>query len=198
MLLATGSRAGQQGAGSRRTVTTHYVAERSELPVCDLLARDLSLVHAFVAAVREPAPGAATHEFMRAALRSAGRVDDLALLDHSTDLHGSDASVRGFFGIDAVKQASAVMVGTGNTLETETRVERGGFTRGAGLAGLDRIRELAAQFPARQAMATPPAAAQRRNESPASQMNSLVLRARGSSAPRRNLGTGRNSVGPTG
>jgi len=134
------------------SVTTHYMVERSELPMCDLLAGDESLVSGFLDAVREPLQGHATHAFLRAALGSAGRAEDMALLDHSSGLHGPDTSVRGLFGMNAVNWASAVMVGTGDRLEPDMRVDRGRAIVGSGLADLGRLRALGAPIPGRHAI----------------------------------------------
>ena len=147
LTLASGSSVVQQGDGSRLNVTNHYVIEQSELPVAELFAKDRSLVTDFADAIREPEPESAREKFSRAVLVSAGRVDDLALLDHSTELRGARTSVRGLFGVDSVKRASAVIVGTDNTLKTDMRLDREGLTLDGGLAGLDRIRDLAAQDP---------------------------------------------------
>jgi len=147
LTLASGSSVVQQRDGSRLNVTTHYVIEQSELPIAELFAKDRSLVKAFADAIREPELGPAGEAFCRAALGSAGRVDELALLDHSTELRGTRTSVRGLFGVDSVKRASAVIVGTDNTLKTAMRLDRDSPTLHGGLGDLERIRDLAAQYP---------------------------------------------------
>ena len=143
--LASGAAIVHQGDGSSVDVTTHYVVEQSELSIAELCATDRAVVDALVNVIREPEPGAARDKFASAALRSAGHVDELALLDHSTELHGASTSVRGLFGVDAVKHASAVLVGTDNMLKTDMRLSRGRSTLGGGLADLDHIRNLAAE-----------------------------------------------------
>jgi len=152
LMLASGSKVVKLSDGSDVSVTTHYMVERSELPMCDLLAGDESLVSGFLDAVREPLQGHATHAFLRAALGSAGRAEDMALLDHSSGLHGPDTSVRGLFGMNAVNWASAVMVGTGDRLEPDMRVDRGRAIVGSGLADLGRLRALGAPIPGRHAI----------------------------------------------
>jgi hypothetical protein len=141
----------QQGDGSSANVTTHYVIEESEIPICKLFAEDRELVIAFVDAVLASEGGPSANAFTRAALGSAGRADELALLDYSTDLHGAESSVRGLFGVDAVKSASAVLIGTGNTLHNKMHVERDRLALDGGLADLGRIKQLAVQVRAVQA-----------------------------------------------
>jgi hypothetical protein len=153
LTLATGSEVVHKGDGSKVHVTTHYVIERTELPICELLATDRSLVTGLVTAICEDEPGQANDAFAHTALRSAGHIDDLALLQHSAELHGATASVRGLFGIAAVKSAAAVLVGSGNKLQVDMRVDRSRPTMGGGLADLDRIRELAAPVLAERAVA---------------------------------------------
>jgi hypothetical protein len=143
--LASGAKVVHQGDGSHINVTTHYVVEQSELSIAELCATDRAVVHALVNVIRAPEPGAARDKFARAALASAGHVDELALLDHSTQLHGASTSIRGLFGVDAVKHAPAVLVGTDNMLKTDMRLSRGRSTLDGGLAGLDHIRNLAAE-----------------------------------------------------
>jgi len=134
-----------QGDESRANITTHVVIERVELPICELLAADRTLVNVLIEAAHGPEGGPEDRAFGREALRAAGRTDDLALLDYATALHGAKTSVFGLFGVDVVRSASAVMMGTGNTLHTDTRVEPGRYVLGGGLAGLDRIRQDASQ-----------------------------------------------------
>jgi hypothetical protein len=143
--VATSSQSVQQGGRSSTNVTTHYLVDESELPVVDLLARDQDLVRSLVAAADGPKRGPGTERFLRAAAVAAGRTDDLALLDHSIGLRCGTASIYGLFGVDVVSQASAVMVGVGNELRTDTRVHRGGLSRGAILADLGQVRKQAVQ-----------------------------------------------------
>ena len=143
--LVTSSTAVQQGDGSQMNVKTHYVIEETELPIIDLLARDRSLVRSLAAAVDEPERGPAARKFLRDALQSAGCTDDLALLDHSADPRTAGASIFWLFGVDVVDRASAVMVGSGNRLRTDMRVDRGRLSPGTVLADLDRVRQHAAR-----------------------------------------------------
>ncbi len=141
--LVTSSESVQRGDGSRTNVTTHYLVDEAELHIVELLARDRDLARSLVAAVDEPEPGAATRKFLRDAARSAGRTDDLALLDHCTGLREQDTSIYWLFGVDAVKGASAVMVGRDNELRTDMRVDRGSLNRSALLADLGHVRSQA-------------------------------------------------------
>jgi hypothetical protein len=146
LAIVSGAAMVQQGDGSRANVTTHVVIERVELPVCELFAEDRPLVNAFVDAVLGPEGGREAGAFGREALRAARCTDDLALLDYSTELHGAEASVFGLFGVDRVRSAPAVMMGTGNTLHTHMRVEQGKYVLGGGLADLNRIRQDTSQI----------------------------------------------------
>ena len=120
--------------------------EESELPIIDLLARDRGLVRSLVAAVAdETRRGSATRAFLRDTLRCAGRADDLALLEHSAGLHAPDTLLLGFFGVDIVDQASVVMVGSGNRLRQDMKVDRGRVRAGTILTDIDRIQKQAAQ-----------------------------------------------------
>lgn len=137
----------QQGPGSRTKVTTHCIIETSELPIIDLLARDRGLVRslAVAATANEAGRGPATRTFLHDTLRSAGRADDLALLEHSEGLDAPDTLLFGLFGVDIVDRASAVMVGSDNHLDQDMKVHRGRFSTGTVLDDLARIREQAAQ-----------------------------------------------------
>jgi hypothetical protein len=138
----TSSEVVQQGPGSHAKLATHYLVEEYELPIIDLLASDRSLVRSLVAAIAdETRQGSATREFLRDTLRCAGRADDLALLEHSAGLHAPDTLLFGFFGVDIVDQASVVMVGTGNRLRQDMKVDRGRVRAGTVLNDIDRIRE---------------------------------------------------------
>lgn len=135
----TSSTGVQQGDRCRTSAKTHYMVEESKLPVIDLLAHDRALVRSLVAAAKGPGRGPATRTFLRDVLRAADRKDDLALLDHANGLRGPTTSIFGLFGVDVVKRASAVMVGTGNRMRTATRVHRGCLSPGTVLNDLSRI-----------------------------------------------------------
>ena len=142
----TSSEVVQQGPGSRTKLATHYLVEESELPIIDLLARDRGLVRSLVAAVAdETRRGSATRAFLRDTLRCAGRAGDLALLEHSAGLHAPDTLLLGFFGVDVVDQASVVMVGSGNRLRQDMKVDRGRVRAGTILTDIDRIQKQEAQ-----------------------------------------------------
>jgi hypothetical protein len=143
--LVTSAQSVQRGDGSRTNVTTHYLVDEAELHIVELLARDRELARSLVAAVDEPESGAATRKFLRDAARSAGRTDDLALLDHCTGLRERDTSIYWLFGVNAVSGASGVLIGRDNELRTDMRVDRGGLSRSTLLADLGQIREQAAQ-----------------------------------------------------
>jgi hypothetical protein len=145
VMVVTGSDLVQRGNGSDLDMTTNYVVERSELPVIELLANDSSLVQSFIDAAAELEPGPATDAFLRGAVGAAGRVDDLALLDHCTGLDGPATSVWALFGVDAVSHAAAAMVGTNNTLHTDMEVDCGGLASHTILNDLDAVRSLFAQ-----------------------------------------------------
>jgi hypothetical protein len=141
--LVTSSESVQLGDGSRTNVTTHYLVDEAELQIVELLARDRDLARSLVAAVDEREPGAATRMFLRDAARSAGRTDDLALLDHCTGLRERGTSIYWLFGVDAVSGASAIMVGRDNELHADLRVDRGGLSRSALLTDLRQARSQA-------------------------------------------------------
>ncbi len=144
----TSSTGVQQGDRSHMNVHTNYIVEASELPIVDLLARDPGLVRSLVAALDEQEPGPRTHQFLRAAMRSGGRADDLALLDHAVGLRQvPNTWIFGLFGVDVVDRASAVMVGYGNHLRTGMRVDHAGLRAGTILADLDRIKDEADRIP---------------------------------------------------
>jgi hypothetical protein len=143
--LVTSSENVQLGDGSRTNMTTHYLVDEAELHIVELLARDRNLARSLVAAVDETEPGAASRKFLRDAARSAGRTDDLTLLDHCTGLRQSDTSIYWLFGVDAVSGASAVMIGRDNELHTDMRVHRGDLRRSIILADLGEVRRQAAR-----------------------------------------------------
>jgi hypothetical protein len=146
-VVLSGVAAVHQGDGTRTNLKTRYIVEDSELPIVELLAEDKSLVESLVAASAEDKDGPAARAFYRGALRAAGRVDDARLLDYATDLHDPGTVLSGFFGTARVTRASAVMIGTGNTLQSDMQVHRVKPDRGAILADLGQIRELAAPDP---------------------------------------------------
>jgi hypothetical protein len=161
----TSSEVVQQGPGSRTKLATHYLVEESELPIIDFLARDRGLVRSLVAAVAdETRRGSATRVFLRDTLRCAGHADDLALLEHSAGLHEPDTLLLGFFGVDIVDQASVVMVGSGNRLRQDMKVDRGKVRADTVLNDIDRIHKQAAQ--ARIDRSDEPAPARTRPASP--------------------------------
>ena len=129
--------------------------EEIELPVCELLAKDPELVAALVKAVLAPKDGPEADAFGREALRAAGRTDDLELLDYSTELYGAESSVRGLFGMDAVNDARAVTIGTGNTLRTDLCVQQDNCEMSGGLAGLEVMRQDASQVRAQVTASAP-------------------------------------------
>lgn len=145
VMVVTGSELVQRGDGSHLNVTTHWAIDYSEVQVIELLADNFALVQSFAAAATEPQPASATRTFLREALVAAGRVDDLALLDHSTGLNEANASVFALFGVDTISRAAAVLVGTDNQLDTDMQIHRGSLARRALLGDLARLRELSPQ-----------------------------------------------------
>lgn len=143
--LVTSSKHVQLGDRSRMSMTTHYLVDESELPIVDLLARDPGLIRSLRAAAHEPQPGLATQKFLRHAAHSAGRVSDLALLEHCTGLRDPNTSIYWLFGVDSVSRASAVTVGVDNRLSIALRVDSGALRPGTILADLGRVRKEAAQ-----------------------------------------------------
>jgi hypothetical protein len=147
LISVTSSTGVQQGDGARMRVRTHYMVEESELPIVDLLARDPGLVRSLAAAVDGPERGPETSKFLRAALRSAGRTGDLALLDYSAGLRAPTTSIFGLFGLDIVDRATVVMAGRGNQVSAGMQVDHGSFRPGTLLADLDQIRKQGARAP---------------------------------------------------
>jgi hypothetical protein len=143
----SGVAAVHQGNRTRTNIKTRYVAEDCELSITELLAQDKSLIRSLVAASTEDTEGPAARRFFRDALQAAGRVDDIEVLDHATDLHDPETVIRAFFGIAKVTQAPAVMVGADNTLETDMQIHRGRLDRDTILADLGGVRDLAAPDP---------------------------------------------------
>jgi hypothetical protein len=72
----------QQSDGSRTNVTARYVIEEVELPIIELLAVNEALVVTPVNAVLASDGGSVDRAFVPAALKAAGRTDDLALLSY--------------------------------------------------------------------------------------------------------------------
>jgi hypothetical protein len=140
-LLATSSASVQMGDRSRTRMNTHYLVDETRLPIVNLLAHDRGLVESLIAAVEEPGCGSATEKLLRNAARSAGRSDELALLDHAAGLRAGNTSIYGLFGVDVVSRGSAVMVGAGNRLRTDMLVELGRLNRGSVLTELEQIRK---------------------------------------------------------
>jgi len=131
----------QQCDGSRRSANTHYVVEESVLSLVDLLARDADLVRSFARALAEPQPGGHTAEFLRGALRAAGRSGDLDLLTGAAGLPAqADASIFAFFGSSVVDNATAIMIGTGNRLDPGTGLHRPDASHGDLRADLGWLR----------------------------------------------------------
>jgi len=136
----TSSTAVQQGDGSRMNVVSRYVVEESVLPVADLLAADRSLVRSLAQSLLEQQPGPGRAAFLRDLRRVSGGVDDLALLDHATDLETRDTWFASLLGFATVTSASAVMVGSGNELVTGMRLEHPRLGRADVLADLAQLR----------------------------------------------------------
>jgi hypothetical protein len=163
----TGAEAVHLGDGSRMNVASRYIIEHAELPIIDLLAWDKTLVQSLLEAAAEPIAGPASSRFLRNALRTAGRTDDLDLLDHGSIPRAPSTSVFGLFGVDVVDRASAVMVGSGNELTTSMKVHRGGLARGTIADELGKVRA-AAEVARQQAGGRPaPGAADRLRPRPA-------------------------------
>lgn len=128
---------------SRTTVNNRYVVNRTTLPAAEFLVRDVSLVQQFAYALLEPTPGKRTATFLRAVLRAGGRVDELALLNHASDLPRERTSLFGLFGAARIDDAATVMVGTGNTHEMDARIRRPAPTDRGILADLVALRRFA-------------------------------------------------------
>ena len=130
----------QQGNGSSAKLHSHYVIEEVKLPACELLAADRELVVSFIDVVGGPSGVLKAANFGRDVLRAARRTEDIALVDYSAEVHGVESSVFAIFGIDRVKGAAAAMIGDGNQVRTDLRVDPGEYILHGGLAGLDQIR----------------------------------------------------------
>lgn len=145
LMVVTGSKVVQQGNGCDLQMKTQYVVEGSELQVIELFARSLPLVRSFVAAATERKAGAGAREFLRQSLAAADRVDDIELLDHGIGLHAPETSIWALFGVTAVNQASAVMVGIDNEIDARWQVHRGSFAKRTVRDELGSIREVFAK-----------------------------------------------------
>ncbi|WP_158273807.1 hypothetical protein [Micromonospora sp. RP3T] len=143
LVTAAGSVAVVQADGSRTTVNNRYVVDRTILPATEFLVRDASLVRQFAYAVLEPTPGERTATFLRGVLEAGGRVDELALLAHASDLPHQRTSLFGLFGAARVGDAATVMVGTGNTHEVAAEIHRTAPGERGVLADLAVLREFA-------------------------------------------------------
>ncbi|MFC7548129.1 hypothetical protein [Plantactinospora sp. GCM10030261] len=141
--------------GSSTTLTNEYVVNRTELPAAKVLAHDADLVRLFAHAILEPTPGARTAELLRAVLTACGRIEELALLDHATDLPRRPTILFSLFGAARVTDAATVMVGRGNTHEIRTRVDRAVPRRQDILADLSDLHEFAAPVIGRQTWLDP-------------------------------------------
>jgi hypothetical protein len=129
----------QRGDGSRLNANTHYHVRETVLPVAELLRGNRDLVESFAAALRPDAAPGQQAAVLRGLLSSAGAVDDLALLQHADGLPRADTSLLSLFGWTRVDRASAVMLGTGNRLETSMRLDRATLRPGTVVRDLDRL-----------------------------------------------------------
>jgi hypothetical protein len=134
------STAVQQGDGSRMNVVSRYVVEESVLPIVDLLAADEGLVRSLAQSLLEHQPGTGRAAFLRELRRVSADVDDLALLDHATDLETRDTWFASLLGLATVSNASAVLVGSGNELVTGMRLDHPSLRRADVLADLAQLR----------------------------------------------------------
>jgi hypothetical protein len=130
----------QQGNGSSAKLNSHYVIEEVKLPACELLAANRELAVSFIDVVGGPSGVLKAANFGRDVLRAARRTEDIALVDYSAEVHGVESSVFAIFGIDRVKGAAAAMIGDGNQVRTDLRVDPSEYILHGGLAGLDQIR----------------------------------------------------------
>jgi hypothetical protein len=143
----SGAEAAQVGDGSRMTVNTRFVVEETHIPLVGLLAADRELTRAFVASLREPAPGAATSHFLAHVLAAAGGVDDRMILEHAQGVPRPDTRLLSIFGMARVDRAEAVMVGSNNQLRTHTTIHRPGLGRHTVLHDLAKLAEHARPAP---------------------------------------------------
>lgn len=141
--------------GSRTTVNNRYVVDCTTLPAAEFLIRDASMVRQFAYAVLESPPGERTATFLQGVLRAGRRVDELALLEHASDLPRQRTSLFGLFGAARVGDAATVMVGTGNTHEVATRVDRSSPGDRGILADLADLRLFTVPAVARSALLPP-------------------------------------------
>lgn len=132
----------QQGDYSNMNISNKYVLEETVLPLVDLLAEHAKVVQSFARTLGQPGRADYQAKFQRSVLDAAGCVEDLELLSNASDLQATpDASLSTFFGTAKVDRASAVMIGTGNQLDMQSKVDRPSFSRSDLLADLDKLGE---------------------------------------------------------
>jgi hypothetical protein len=161
----------QQGDGSTLNATTNYHLRETFIPIVEILQQNKDLVPAFAASLASDASAAESARVLRALLAASGDVEDFDLLAHA-DADGvlpSDTSVLSLFGWTTVSQASAVMLGTGNVLETRMELDRPGLRRSDVLHDIARVRtkiehttrlpDLPAAAPPRPSFSAPPSPA---------------------------------------
>jgi hypothetical protein len=161
----------QQGDGSTLNATTNYHLRETFIPIVEILQHNKDLVPAFAASLASDAPPAESARVLRALLAASGDVEDLDLLAHA-DVDGAlppDTSVLSLFGWTTVSRASAIMLGTGNVLETRMELDRPGLRRSDVLQDMARVRtkmehttrlpELPAAAPPRPSSSAPPSPA---------------------------------------
>jgi hypothetical protein len=126
-------------------IHTHCVVEETSFQLAELLADDAQLVTAFVETLQQPEDVSRSSSFLRRALETAGRSDDLDILSNISKDIGepstSHTSIWAFFGLVRVDHASTVMLGVGNTLTSSFDVVCPKFKAGTLLADLDDLRD---------------------------------------------------------
>jgi hypothetical protein len=164
----------QVGDGARMNTKSRYVIEESELPIIPLLASDRKLVESFARALGQDSFTDATMTFLGDLAHACGDISDLDLIDNATDLQSRDALLCGLFGVAVVDRAHAVMIGSGNALESDMRVDRPSLSRGDLVTDIAMLSELLAPPATADEQAEPPEPPV--GQSPSPEFSELVKR----------------------
>jgi len=117
------------------SVNTRYRVRETRLPMADLLRENGKLVRSLAQALRTGTESDLA-AFLRGAVHVAGNVEAIELLKHATSLnHDPFTSVFSLFGRTRIRDANAVMVGSGNSVRSTSNVRRPGAAS-SGLAAL--------------------------------------------------------------
>ena len=114
----------QLGDGATTRLDTRYVVERTEIPTGAVLADSAELAGRYVDIVAaEQENPEALAGFLVDVVGAVDNATDDNVLGYADGLPGQKATVLGLFSLTAVHGATSVMVGEGNRLHTELKLD---------------------------------------------------------------------------